>query len=231
MRSSDTTPRSPRSSATRIIIIDDHDIARAGMRSLIADAPGIELIGEGIDGTEALELCHQHQPDMVLMDVRMPGMDGLAATMAIKQAYPRITVILITIHDSPEYMLMALRAGASGYLLKDIKRQDLISAIRQVQRGEAFLNNELVTRVLQQIHSLALTHNHELIEHLTVRELEVLRILARGHTNREIAEQLRISAGTVKVHVEHIIAKLQVSDRTQAAVRAIELGLIEHSRG
>lgn len=231
MRSSDITPHSPRSGSTRIIIIDDHDIARAGMRSLISGTPGIELIGEGVDGAEALELCRQRQPDMVLMDVRMPGMDGLASTMAIKQEYPRISVILITIHDSPEYMLMALRAGASGYLLKDIKRQDLISAIRQVQRGEAFLNNELVTRVLQQIHGLALTHRHELIEHLTVRELEVLRILAKGHTNREIAEQLRISAGTVKVHVEHIIAKLQVSDRTQAAVRAIEIGLIEHSRG
>lgn len=230
MRSSDTTLRSPRSGPTRIIIIDDHDIARAGMRSLIADAPGIELIGEGSNGAEALELCRQYQPDMVLMDVRMPDMDGLASTMAIKQEYPRITVILITIHDSPEYMLMALRAGASGYLLKDIKRQDLISAIRQVQRGEAFLNNELVTRVLQQIHGLALAQRHELIERLTVRELEVLRILAKGHTNREIAEQLHISTGTVKVHVEHIIAKLQVSDRTQAAVRAIEIGLLEHSR-
>jgi len=231
MRPSDTTVRAPRSEPIRIIIIDDHDIARAGMRSLISGTPGIELVAEGGNGAEAFELCRQHQPDMVLMDVRMPGMDGLASTLAIKQEYPRITVMLITVHDSPEYMLMALRAGASGYLLKDIKRQDLIIAIRQVQRGEAFLNNELVTRVLQQIHGLALTHRHELIEHLTVRELEVLRILAKGHTNREIAEQLRISAGTVKVHVEHIIAKLQVSDRTQAAVRAIEIGLIEHSRG
>lgn len=229
-----SSQRSPRSTPARVLIVDDHDIARAGLRSMLIDVPGLELIGEARDGDEALSLCRRLVPDLVLMDVRMPGMDGMACTRLIKDELPAITVLIVTMHDSPEFMLMALQAGASGYLLKDTRRDDLLAAIRQVLRGEAFLNHELVARALHQIHNHASGNpssaRSTAPSHLTVRELEVLRLLARGLTNRDIAELLSISPGTVKVHVERIISKLQVSDRTQAAVRAIELGLIVLSR-
>ncbi|MFV9507130.1 MAG: response regulator [Oscillochloridaceae bacterium umkhey_bin13] len=224
----ETASRNLRQSAARVLIVDDHDIARAGLRSMLIDVPGLELVGEARDGEEAISLAHSLQPDLVLMDVRMPGMDGMACTRLIKHEWPMITVLVVTMHDSPEFMLMALQAGASGYLLKDSRRDDLIAAIRQVLRGEAFLNHELVALALQQMHG-QISQPHQRgaqASHLTVRELEVLRLLARGLTNRDIAELLTISPGTVKVHVERIISKLQVSDRTQAAVRAIELGLI-----
>ncbi|MEN9936408.1 MAG: hypothetical protein RLZZ387_2987 [Chloroflexota bacterium] len=224
-----TMTATPTPRATRLLIADDHDLARAGLRSLVNGVTDIEVVGEATSGLEALSMCHALQPDVVLMDVRMPDMDGLAATAALKHEFPHVIVLIVTMYETPEYLLMALRAGASGYLLKDMKRSSLIAAIHQVIRGESFLNSDLVTRVLRQLNGDAPSHERRQSERLTVRELEVVRLLAQGKTNREIGRQLVISTGTVKVHVEHIIAKLEVSDRTQAAVRAIQLGLIQPS--
>lgn len=209
----------------RIIIADDHELARAGLRSMLQGEAGIELVGEAVNGRQAVEMCGRLRPDLVLLDVQMPEMDGMAATRAIKAAAPEVCVIIITMHANAEYLLKALRAGAAGYLLKDATRRELIAAVRQVLNGEMILNSEMVGRALQSLAGEAPRTPEPLLQPLTPREREVLQHIARGETNRQIAAALTIAPGTVKVHVERIIAKLGVSDRTQAAVRAIELGL------
>ncbi len=187
---------------------------------------GLELVGEAANGREALALCRRLQPDLALIDVRMPEQDGLATCRAIKQECPAMSVILVTIHENPGYLLEALKAGAAGYVLKDISQRELITAVQGVLHGESMLNKELVIRLLQ--HRASETpHPEELPPgRLSPREREVLQLLTQGQTNREIAQNLIVSVSTVKSHVEHILAKLSVSDRTQAAVRAIELGLL-----
>lgn len=210
----------------RLLIADDHDLTRIGLRGLLADERGLELVGEARDGQEALELCRSLQPDMAILDVRMPRLDGLATTRAIKQEFPRIAVLLVSLHATPEYILEAIEAGASGYVLKDAPLHELASAIHQVLRGESMLTEVLAARMLRRLGSRNQGSVAEQPYPLTPRELGVLRLVAQGKTNREIAEQLTITSGTVKLHVEHIISKLEVSDRTQAAVRAIQLGLL-----
>ncbi len=214
------------STPARLIIADDHELTRTGLRGMLADESGLEIIGEAANGREALELCQRVQPDLALIDMRMPEMDGMAVTRAIKQTIPRTSVIIVTFYDTPDYILEALKSGAAGFVLKNATRRELIQAIWQVLRGESFLNGELTARLLQRLSATAPAQTNQPIERLTPREQEVLHLLARGMTNRAIAQELVISVGTVKMHVEHIIAKLHVSDRTQAAVRAIELGLI-----
>lgn len=221
------TPARRRANPARLIIADDHELARAGLRSMLQGERGLEIVGEASNGREALELCRALRPDLALIDVRMPEMDGLETTRAIKRICPHTSIIIVTMHENPDYLTAAMRNGAAGYLLKDASRRELLAAVRQVLRGESFLNTELTQRLLQ--HLAYETTRHEALPEvrLTPREHEVLRLLAQGQTNRDIARCLVISAGTVKVHVEHIIAKLGVSDRTQAAVRALELGLLE----
>jgi DNA-binding NarL/FixJ family response regulator len=215
------------SKPARLLIADDQELVRVGLRSMLAGERWLEIVGEATNGHEALELCRRLQPDLALLDVRMPELDGLAATRAIRQACPETRVLIVTTHESTEYLLAALNAGAAGYLLKDATRPELIAAVRQVLRGESSLNGELAARALQRLASARADPTAALPERLTRREQEVLRLLAEGLTNREIAHSLTISVGTVKIHVEHIIAKLGVADRTQAAVRAVELGLLE----
>jgi DNA-binding NarL/FixJ family response regulator len=226
---SNPTPPQRSTPSARLIIADDHEIPRKGLRTLLESERGLEVVGEATNGREALELCQHLHPDLALLDVRMPEMDGLEATRAIKQCCPATSVIIITVHENADYLMAAIRAGAAGYLLKDTGRRELLTAVRQVLRGEQFLNTELTRRLLQHLagESAPATTETTPIEQLTAREMEVLSLLTRGKTNREIAYHLVISAGTVKVHVQHIIAKLHVSDRTQAAVRAIELGLLQ----
>lgn len=219
----------------RLALVDDHELARDGLRDMLADEPDIEIIGEAADGREAIELCRRARPDLVLMDLRMPRMDGLAATRAIKQEHPGISVLVMTMHENPDYLLEALRAGAAGYILKDAAQDDVMSAIRGVLSGESPLAPELAARLLRRLATevrepangpLPKRESARITEQLTPRELEVLELLALGKTNRQIAEDFVISVGTVKNHVEHIIAKLGASDRTQAVVRALELGII-----
>jgi DNA-binding NarL/FixJ family response regulator len=210
-----------------ILIVDDHELARSGLRSLLEREPGVAFVGEASNGREALDLCSARCPDLILMDLHMPEMDGLTAARAIKQICPRTRIIIVTLHANPDYLLEALNAGVAGYLLKDATRREVIAAVHQVLHGEAFLNNDLVLQTLRRMAAEPAATTTSSVEPLTARELEVLRLLVQGKTNREIGSELVISTGTVKVHVEHIIGKLGVSDRTQAAVRAIETGLLK----
>lgn len=216
-----------RSGPARLVIADDHELARAGLRTMLAGQRGVEVIGEAKNGREALALCRRLQPDLALIDVRMPDMDGLATCRSIKQECPATDVILITMHENPQYLLAAFRAGASAYVLKDITQRKLLATARRVLRGESALNPEIAIRVLGRQTSET-SHQGELpTVRLTPREHEVLQFLAQGQTNREIACKLTVSVSTIKTHVEHILAKLGVSDRTRAAVRATELGLLQ----
>lgn len=210
----------------RILIADDHDLARIGLRSMLEHERQLDLVGEATNGREAVDMCRTLRPDLALLDVRMPELDGLAATRLIKQEVPTTRVIIVTMHESPEYLLEALKAGATGYLLKDASRQEMLDTVYQALRGESRLSGELAVRMIQRLAAEMPPQPHPSPERLTPREYEVLRLLAQGQTNREIAASLNVSAGTIKIHVEHIIAKLGVSDRTQAAVRAVSLGLV-----
>lgn len=215
-----------RTKPARVVIADDHELARAGLRSMLTDQRGLEVVGEAANGYEALELCRQLRPDLALIDVRMPGMDGLTTCRAIKQECPATSVILITMYENPDYLYEALKAGAVGYVLKDISQPELMNAVYTVLRGESMLNKEIVVQLLRHMES-EISQEEELPPgKLSRREREVLQLLAQGQTNREIAQHLYLSVSTVKIHVEHILGKLAVSDRTQAAVRAIELGLL-----
>jgi DNA-binding NarL/FixJ family response regulator len=216
----------------RLVLADDHHLLRRGFRSLLGGEPRLEVVGEASTGLEAIEICQRLVPDLVLMDVRMPEMDGITATRRIKREQPGVSVLMVTMHENPDYLLEALDAGAAGYVLKDAPADRLINAVHRTLDGESPLNQELATRLLRQLaeekqHNLYPTPSkrHEPLEDaLTPRETEVLGLLTTGQTNQQIAQTLTISKGTAKVHVERIIRKLGVSDRTQAAVRAIELG-------
>jgi DNA-binding NarL/FixJ family response regulator len=213
----------------RLVIADDHELARAGLRTMLISQNGIELLAEAKNGGEALELCRHLRPDLALLDVRMPDMDGLATCRCIKQEVPITNVILITMHENPHYLLEALRAGASAYVLKDVTQRELLITIRRVLRGEAMLDPKIVAGVLGNMTGNPPHLSHLPSVQLSPREREVLQLLAQGLTNREIAHTLTVSTSTIKIHVEHILMKLDVADRTQAAVRAIELGLLQTS--
>lgn len=211
----------------RLIIADDHEFTRIGLRTMLENEPDFELVGEATNGHEAVELCRQLQPDLALLDIRMPEMDGLAATRAIKQICPRTRIVIVTMHENPDYLAEALKAGVVGYVLKDSTRRTFVAAVRQVLRGETFINGTMTVQLLQRLASASELPPPDVQVRLTRREHDVLRLVTQGKTNREIGELLKISLGTVKIHVEHIIDKLGVSDRTQAAVRAVELGLLQ----
>lgn len=210
----------------QLVIADDHELTRVGLRGMLSGERDIEIIGEAATGREAWALCRRLHPDLALLDVRMPDMDGLEATRAIKQDCPRTAVVIVTVFENADYLFSALKAGAAGYLLKDATRRDLLAAVRQVLRGDSILNGDLAARAL---HRLARETAHPADagpERLTPREREVLHLLVQGLTNRQIARTLVISVSTAKAHVEHIIGKLGVSDRTQAAVKAVEMGIV-----
>jgi DNA-binding NarL/FixJ family response regulator len=213
----------------RVVLADDHDLVRAGLRNILSGERRLEIVGEASNGREAVELCNELQPDLILMDVRMPDMDGLTATLAIKRDSPGTSVVLFTMYEVPEYVLDALRAGAAGYLLKGSPKRDILDAVRRVVAGDSLLHPDLVLELLQRA-SGALPSKPPVVQ-LTARERDVLQLVVLGQTNRQIAYTLGLSTSTVKSHLEHIIAKLEVSDRTQAAVRAIEQGLVRATNG
>ena len=215
-----------RSRPARLVIADDHELAREGLRAILENEPDLEIVGEASTGREAIEVCRHLQPDLVLMDVRMPDMDGLAAAQAIKEEWPRISVLAITLSEDPDYLLRALKVGVAGYVLKDASRADVVAAVRRALGGESPLDQRLSVMLLRRLADETRAPAAPSGPALTPREQEVLRLVAEGKTNAAIAQQLFVSVGTVKVNVERIIDKLGVSDRTQAAVRAIELGLI-----
>ncbi len=224
-------------SPARIIITDDHVLVRDGIQAMLESEPDLEVVGEATNGQEALDLCRKLCPELVLMDVRMPVMDGLEATRKIKRECPETSVLIVTTYESSDYLFEAIKAGAAGYVLKNATKPQLSNAIRRTLGGESPLNQELAMEMLQRlaVEEESLTERPSkpeelsgqlLDELMTDRELEVLPLLASGLTNQEIARRLVISPGTVKHHVRHIVSKLGVSDRTQAAVRAVELGLL-----
>jgi DNA-binding NarL/FixJ family response regulator len=215
-----------RGTPARLLIADDHELARLGLVGALAGERGLSIVGQARDGQEAVELCRELQPDLVLMDIRMPRLDGLAATAEIVRTCPRTSVIMVTMQEDPEYLIEALKVGASGYLLKESDRAEIVSAIRQVLTGASLLNAGLVAGLLQKLGHEAGACPEPAAHGLSDRELDVLRLLAAGKTNREIARELILSVSTVKTHVEHVIAKLDVADRTQAAVKATRLGIV-----
>jgi DNA-binding NarL/FixJ family response regulator len=219
----------------RVVIVDDLDVIRAGLRGVLLREPDLEVIGEARNGREAVELCRRTRPDIVVMDVQMPEMDGLTAAREIKAELPAVAVLVLTAYEDPDYLLEAVRAGAAGFVLKRNAMLRVTEAIRTVLGGEPTLDPGLAMRLLRNLPAPDGTSEQDpetrsqrerATNALTRRELEVLGHLARGHTNRRIAEELVLSVGTVKTHVHRIIGKLGVSDRTQAAVRAIKIGLV-----
>jgi DNA-binding NarL/FixJ family response regulator len=205
----------------RLVLVDDQDLIRRGMRALLNSDPGLELVGEAEDGQTGLEVVAQRQPDVVLMDIRMPGMDGVAATRAITQTYPQVKVLILTTFDDQDYVQQALAAGAVGYLLKDTPFEELTQAIRFVEKGYTQLSPGLITKMLAAAPPLIQPPSPPappLLSELTPRERDILYRIAQGANNREIAEQLFLSEKTVRNHVSNLLSRLGLRDRTQAAI-------------
>src|SRR5438067_8597963 len=188
----------------RVIIADDHELARLGLRTMLAPEPDLEVVGEAATGREAIDLTRKLEPDLVLMDIRMPDLDGLTATRAIKEVLPRTSILIVTLSEDPDYLLEALRVGAAGYVLKDATRREVVNAVRQVLSGESPLDPKLSAQLIRRLAGQTRESRPGHTDELTQRELEVLRLIAEGNTNAEIAQTLFISVGTVKVHVERI---------------------------
>jgi DNA-binding NarL/FixJ family response regulator len=216
--------------AIRVLLVDDQCLFREGLETMLSVHKDIEVAGEASNGQEAIEVAAQVQPDVVLMDVRMPVLDGVRATRRLKKALPQCKVIVLTTFDDDEYVFDALRAGAVGYLLKDVRSAQLLEAIRAAARGESILEPSVAAKVIAEFTRVSgmvpAAQMEQLVEPLSERELEILGWIARGASNREIADGLFIAEGTVKNHVTHILGKLGVRDRTQAALKARELGLL-----
>ena len=212
----------------RVLVADDQALVRAGFAMILSTQDDIEVIGEAADGMQAIDQGRQLHPDIVLMDIRMPVMDGIEATRRLVTACPATRILMLTTYDLDEYVYQALRAGASGFLLKDVLPADLIRAVRAVLTGEALLAPAITRRLLEQyLRQPRPSGGEPPWSRLTQRETEVLRLLAKGKTNPEIASALFLGEATVKTHVARILAKLQLRDRVQAVIWAYETGLIQ----
>jgi DNA-binding NarL/FixJ family response regulator len=209
----------------RIIICDDQALIRDGLAMLLTLENDIEVVGLAHEGAEALELAAQQQPDLVLMDLKMPGMNGIEATRQLRARFPAVRVLVLTTYDDDEWLFDAIRAGAAGYLLKDMPRAEVIQAVRGTVAGQSFIDPAVAGKLLQQVAGTQQQPASQLTEQLTARETDVLRLLAQGCTNSDIAARLSLSEGTVRNHLSVIFAKLHVTDRTQAAIVAVQHGL------
>lgn len=212
----------------RTLVVDDQRLMRDGIASLLSIQDGVEVVGTAASGQEALELAQKLQPDIILMDVRMPVMDGVTATAKLRSILPDCQVLMLTTFDDEQYIIDALRAGAAGYLLKDIPAPDLAQAVLAAHRGISQLDPVAIHKIVASLTQTALPNSapSEVSVDLTGREIEVLRLIARGATNREIASHLIISEGTVKNHISSILGSLGLRDRTQAALYAREKGIL-----
>ncbi len=215
----------------RVLVVDDQGLVRAGFRMILEAQPDVEVVGEAVDGLEAVEAARRLRPDVVLMDIRMPRLDGLEATrrLAGPGASNPVKVLILTTFDLDEYVYEALRAGASGFLLKDVRREDLVAAVRVVAAGEALLAPSITKRLIGEFarRPRPVYAAPAALEALTAREREVLGLMCRGHSNAEIAAELVISEQTVKTHVGNVLAKLGLRDRIHAVILAYEVGLIQ----
>jgi DNA-binding NarL/FixJ family response regulator len=213
--------------AVKVLVVDDDDLMRAGLRGVLASDPGIEVVGEAGDGRDAIYRTRLHEPDVVLMDVRMPDLDGISATRELLEAFPGVRVLILTTFEQDDYIFGALNAGASGFLLKRTRPEELVAAVHTIASGEALLSPSVTSRVIERLarRPLGAAEADPRIESLTPREREVLGLLARGLANAEIAAELVIEESTVKTHVNRILSKLEARDRVQAVIFAYENGL------
>ena len=212
----------------RLIVVDDHELVREGIRHFLDSKDDIDVLAEGASGREAIALVAEHQPDIVLMDLQMKDLDGVEATQKIKENYPDVKVVILTSYHDDEFIFPALRAGALSYILKDLNPEGLVEAVRAAARGEAVLNPQVAARVLRESYGPKDLLPNVFTE-LTKRELEILKLIADGKNNALIAQELDITEGTVKGHVTNILSKLNVSDRTQAAVFAWREGVVKRT--
>ena len=208
-----------------VMIVDDHEMVRKGAKGSLEARPDIVVVAEAESGEDAVRLAREYVPDVVLMDLVMPGMDGVEATRKVKDISPRTHIIVLTSYHQDEHIFPALRAGAISYLLKDVKARELVEAIQRAARGEATLHPKVAARVIKQFSSEE-PNRSNLFTELTEREMEVLTLIARGYTNQKITEELVISIGTAKGHVSNVLGKLHLADRTQAAVYAWQEGIV-----
>lgn len=214
----------------RLLLADDHEVTRTGFISMLADSPGFEVVGQASDGQEALDLCERLQPDIAILDIRMPVLNGLGAARILQQRQPGIKVVIFTMDDSPDHLEAAIGAGAVGYLLKDASRDEVLDALKRVAQGDEALNSSVSARLLRRMAERGASGVPQ-VQALTARERQVLGLVAGGFSNREIGEKLGIAPGTAKAHVERVIGKLGAADRTQAAVRGVALGLVAQPAG
>ena len=219
----------------RVLVVDDQGLVRAGFRMILEAQPDIEVVGEAADGLDAVEAAGRLRPDVVLMDIRMPRLDGLEATrrLAGPGTADPVRVLILTTFDLDEYVFEALRAGASGFLLKDLPRDDLVAAVRVVAAGEALLAPRVTRRLIEEFarRPAGADPDPDALAALTAREREALELLARGLSNAEMAASLYVSEHTVKTHVGNVLAKLGLRDRIQAVILAYEVGLVQPGRG
>jgi NarL family two-component system response regulator LiaR len=213
---------------TSILIVDDHEVVRNGIRSYLETIPDFQVVGEAASGEEALSLVSELIPDIVLLDLIMPGMDGIETTRRIRQISPRTLVVVLTSYHEDVHIFPALKAGAISYILKDMKMDKLVEALHRAVQGEVTLHPRVAARVLQNIRGEN-SEEQPLFTELTERELDVLKLIANGLTNSQIAEKLVISENTVKGHVSNILSKLHLADRTQVAVYAWQQGIVQRN--
>ncbi|MFK3641953.1 response regulator transcription factor [Pseudomonas protegens] len=214
----------------RLVLADDHEVTRTGFIALLAGNPEFEVVGQARDGDQALALCEQLRPDLAILDIRMPLLNGLGAARLLQQRQPEVKVVIFTMDDSPDHLEAAMAAGAVGYLLKDASREEVLDALQRVARGEEALNSAVSARLLRRMSERGNGQAPQ-AQALTARERQVLGLVAGGFSNREIGEKLGITTGTAKAHVERVIGKLGAADRTQAAVRGMALGLVAQPAG
>jgi DNA-binding NarL/FixJ family response regulator len=212
---------------TRVLIVEDDALMRAGLRGILEREPGLEVVGEAQDGREALEHARRTRPDVVLMDIRMPGVDGISATREVLAALPETRVMILTTFEQDDYIFGALRAGASGFLLKRTRPEELVAAIHTVAAGDSLLSPSVTSRVIARMAQRPAVGAEGGAERLTSREREVLRLVARGLSNAEIAAELVIEESTVKTHTKRLVGKLGLRDRVQVVIYAYEHGLAQ----
>jgi RNA polymerase sigma factor (sigma-70 family) len=213
----------------RVVIVDDQALIRDGLRTMLELDGEMSVVGEAADGASAVETVQRTRPDLVLMDIRMPGVDGLEATRRLLQRMAGLKVLVLTTYDADEYVLDAMRAGAAGFLLKDLRKGQLVRAVRQAAAGDLVFDPSITRRLIETVadRSRARSEARSALVQLTERELEVLKLMATGLTNSELAADLSVSESTVKTHVARILDKLEVRDRVQAVILAFESGLVD----